>query len=137
MEKSVELPTINVLEDAWGVTLPGSCLPDGAKEIAFTSRGIFIELANGRYDHIVWAELCDLVNVEGADTVDGPLPYRLTPAGLAALIGDSVRVARGDAPVVVTGQELALLAWLNGCEYPMQPERLTVQQNGAGRSLAV
>lgn len=138
MEKVLEMPTIEVSDGAWGVMLPASCLPEGVKEIAFTARGVYIELENARYDHVAWAELAELVDVEGADRVDEPLPYRITSAGLAAFLGDSVRVANGQAPLVLTGQEMALLAWLNGGElqYPMQPERLVVS-NGAGRSLAV
>lgn len=136
MEKSVQLPTINVLDDAWGVNLPGSCLPEGVKEIAFTASGVYIELENGRYDYIKWPELCELVDAEDADQVDAPMPYRITPAGLAAFLGDSVRVAHGEAPIVLSGQELALMAWLNGggLEYPIRPERL-VLSNGSGRSL--
>lgn len=131
--QKVELPTIEIDDPengAWTVSLPESLLPADVSEIVMSDRGLYIELSDGRYDFIPWDEVGELADVEGADRVDEPIPYRITPASFAALEAGRVRVEQGPAPTVLTGREQAFSVWLAGQMgipvYSPQPERLLV-----------
>lgn len=136
MLETVELPTVQIHDPEtgdWGVTLPASLLPGDVQEIGACSQGLYIELRDGRYDFIEWDEVAELVrgNVE-AHNVGAPIPYRLTPAGFLAVMGDRVRAEAGPAPTVLTGRERAFAAWVAApVEYVAVPERLLVANGRA------
>lgn len=122
MTKTSELPTIKVTEQGWVMAVPADLLPDGVG-MALTAGGIYIDLGDGRRDLLPYGELAGLLDdlaeplEEGEDDmIVVPLAsadrYVMTPAGFAAMEAGAVKVAKGAAPVALTGRERALLEWI-------------------------
>lgn len=65
-----QLPTMTSVEQDgrafWEIEVPGADLSANLANVTLTSNGLYIELANGRWDMIPFAELADLVDTADA-----------------------------------------------------------------------